>query len=131
MNELEFLRNRVAELEEVVGLTADLPRSLIPRAMAGTRAGAPGALRFIGILLARPFGHREGIYTALYGGRPEADQPIDKILDVTVCYARKILADHDIQIQTIRGEGWRLTDANKAKLRTVIERLNNEQKQAA
>lgn len=131
MSELERLRDRVAELEEALGLTADLPRGLIPREIVGTRQGALGALRFIGVLLTRPFGSREAIYSAFYGDRPEVRQPCLKVLDVYASCARKILSAHGIELQTIRGEGWRLDAANKAKLRAVITQLNNERQQAA
>jgi hypothetical protein len=68
---------------------------------------------------------------AFYGDRSEHDQPTTKVLDVVASCARKILSEHGIEFQTIRGEGWRIDPANKAKLRAVIERLNNEQQAAA
>lgn len=136
MSELDRLRDRVAELEDAMGLTAELPRELVPRALVspelkGGRYDNPGTLRFINILLVRPFGDREAIFAALYGHRHEDEQPNIKILDIYKCAAHKVLKAHGVEIETIWGRGWRIDPANKAKLRTVIEKLNHEQQQAA
>ncbi len=88
MSEVQRLRDRVAELEDAMGLTAEIPRDLVPRAIA--RHG-PKVRRLIGILLIRPFGDRDAIYNAIYGMQAECDLPCAKIMDVLICQARKAL----------------------------------------
>ena len=65
MSELERLQNRVCELEELLGL--HLERRL------------PGfsdlAWQLLGLLLKHRIVPREFAHRALYGGRPEVDQP--------------------------------------------------------
>ncbi len=107
-----------------MGLTAEIPRDLVPRAIA--RHG-PKVRRLIGILLIRPFGDRDAIYNAIYGMQAECDLPCAKIMDVLICQARKALKPHDIVIRTEYARGWWMDGANKAKLRSVIKRLDGEQ----
>lgn len=130
--EIERLRDRVAELEEALGLTAEIPRDIVPLEIRGVhRVGSPGIRRFIAMLLARPFGNREAIYNAFYGALPEVDQPGHRILDVYSSAARKVLKAHGIELQTIRHQGWFIDTADKTKLRATIARLNRDQQQAA
>lgn len=115
-----------------MGLTANLPRHLVPRELvrngfAKTRHDSPATLRFIGILLARPFGDREAVYSAIYGSRHEDEQPAIKILDIYASSARKVLKSIGVEMETIWGRGWRIDPANKAKLRAIIDQINSEQ----
>lgn len=113
-SEIERLRDRVSELEDAMGLTAKLPRRLLSEPMID---------RFIGILLARPFGDRDAIYSTLYGGRPESDQPDIKILDIYASRSRKILRRWDIEVKTLYGRGWWIDSSNKTKLRALIKTM--------
>lgn len=131
MSELERLRDRVAELEDAMGLTAGIPRDLIPRELvASSRVGSPETLKFIGIVLARPFAHRESVYASMFGGRPECDQPGIRILHVYAWRSRQILSAYGVALKNIRGKGWVLSPADKAKLRGVIAQINGERQAA-
>lgn len=68
------------------------------------------------VIEARPFVTREIIYQSLYW-EFEGDGPEMKILDVFVCKLRKKLRVNGIEIMTLWGQGWRMTDENKRKLR--------------
>jgi hypothetical protein len=125
MSELDRLRARVAELEDALGLTAEIPRSLLdPLRYVGTSHPWRKAIETIGVLLARPFVSRDVLFTVLYGERPECDQPGVKAVDMALTYARKSLATYGIKVVNVFGEGWYISDPDKAKLRAVIDGLN-------
>ena len=114
MSELERLRDRVDELEELLGVRGTIPRKMF-------RSCPLAAEQLIGMLLARPSITREAAYTALYGGRPEADQPMEKIIGTRMCQARKALTPHGIAVKTVWGSGYYMTGENKAKLRALLD----------
>lgn len=118
MNELQQLRDRVAELEDILGLTAQFPRELIP--VRHYRRGVAGPL--LGLLLARPFVSADVAYDTLYGGRPEADQPKsgNNCVSVMIYHLRQTLAPHGITVRNLWGQGYYLDDADKEKLRALI-----------
>jgi hypothetical protein len=127
LNETDRLRERVAELEDALGLTAEIPAELVPRSICeGTSFGRPKVLEVIGVLLTRPFAHSAALFDALYGTRPECDQPQPQILSVYVCRVRASLRRHGIELKTRRGAGWYLTEDDKTKLRAVIAQLNDQ-----
>lgn len=129
MSELEHLRDRVAELEHAMGLTAEFPDAVIPREFFTLNIhGIPKMREFLSIVFARPFASREAMYIAMYGSRPEADQPSMKILDVFACRVRQTLKSHGLEMQTTWGTrdstgGYSMTDENKAKLRAIISEI--------
>lgn len=116
MSELQQLRDRVCELEELLGLTAEFPRHLLPRGTFRLNICEP----LLGLLLARPFVSQQAAYDACYGGRPECDQPDIKQIQVAICYLRKGLASKGIEVSLDRGQGYYMTDENKSKLRALI-----------
>lgn len=124
MSELERLRDRVAELEDATGLTAKVPRHLIPRDLiSGARVASPMVCRVIGILLTRDFGDRDALFSTLYGAKHEDEQPDIKCLDIHVSQARRGLRSLGVEIKTLYGRGWYMDEANKTKLRALIKTM--------
>jgi DNA-binding response OmpR family regulator len=117
MSEIQALRDRIEQLEGVLG---------VDRSTAGRIRDALGVeplhAQILGMLISRDFVTRDGLYTVLYQGRPECEWPEDKILDVQICKLRAHLKrrDIDLPIQTKWGEGWSMTREAKAWLRAII-----------
>jgi len=111
MTELERLRDRVEELEELIGLTIDLPFYRL--------ALSPTQARLLGLLLKRDFVTRDFAFVAMYGGRPEADQPDIKCIDIYIHFLRKKLDQYGISIRT-RG-GYFMEPADKKRLYEVLQ----------
>jgi two-component system cell cycle response regulator CtrA len=110
--ELQRLHDRIEELETLLG---------VDRSTTGRIRDAfgiePRHVQIVGMLLARDFVQRDGLYTVLYGGLPEKDWPDDKILDAQICKLRPRLEPFGIEIKTKWGEGWFMSKADKAKVR--------------
>jgi len=118
MDELQRLRDRVEELERLVGLDRDLAMR-IRHAWRVT----PEESRVLAILVKRAFATHDTIYTILYGARPECDQPEMKIVDVMICKVRKSLRQNGIRarIRTKWGDGYYMTRADKGDLMAALE----------
>ncbi|WP_163150443.1 helix-turn-helix domain-containing protein [Bradyrhizobium uaiense] len=84
----------------------------------------PMLAQVLGMLLAREFVTRDGLYTVLYEDRPECEWPDEKILDVQICKLRAQLKKrgHKISIVTKFGEGWSIPAVDKMKIRAAITR---------
>jgi hypothetical protein len=126
MSELERLRDRVEELEEALGLTAEMPNGFL-RAISKWHRSGPMSQKCLGLLLTRTFCDRAALYAVLYGARPECDQPDSRIIDVYILSVRRALADHGIKLHTVYGRGWYLDDADKYKLREMMARAKGSQ----
>ena len=113
---MERLRDRVAQLEQVLG---------IDRSLGGKMRDAfglePAFVPILGMIYKREFVTRGGLYTVVYGGRPECEWPDERILDVQICKLRKVLKKFGITIKTKWGEGWYMTRANKANVRAALD----------
>lgn len=114
---LQKLSDRVAELEDVLGLTARFPRDLFAKNTFRLRSCEP----LLGLLMARPFVPHQAAYDALWGAKNEIDQPDPKALMATVCWLRKGLAPHGIKITNVFGSGYYIDDASKVRLRAVLD----------
>lgn len=116
MSEVERLRQRVTLLEGVIGFSKG--------AVADIRRGFPSlepmTAEMLAMLLKREFVSRSGLYTVLYGARPDADMPNDRVMDIQMMRLRRHLEPHGITIETIDGDGWFMSKADKAKLRAVL-----------
>lgn len=105
------LRDRIAELEELLGLTAAMPAMI-----ALTKHEA----MLLGIVLKREFVSKTAAMMALYGRLDET--PDTKIVDVFLSHLRKKLNAHGIKIETKWGEGIFMDAANKALVRALMQK---------
>lgn len=119
MTETQRLRDRIEELERVLGVDRSLTSKL--RDVFGLE---PGLSPILGMLMQRIFVSHSSLYTVLYANRPECDWPEPKILDVQICKLRRKLKKIGASIDTRWGEGWMMTAANKAKVRDAIGRAD-------
>lgn len=115
-NELHLLRERVAELEELLGMgevsnwqIAALGFTRIEAAVLGTILNRKGVAR------------KSFIYAAVYGSTLECDQPEEKIVDVWISKIRAKLRRLGIEIMTVRSHGWVMPDEHKVKLRDLLQ----------
>lgn len=125
-NELYRLRYRVQELEELLGLVKD--DTVDPFHALNI---SPTCRHILNVIATLDLARKDRIYTLIYGGRPECDQPADAVIDVYVVRIRKYLQGFDIAIDTQRGctgnnYGWFFTPENKEKLRALAVRLAGE-----
>lgn len=125
-NELYLLRDRVAELEELLGLGRNITPEIV-------RLGfSPSEAAVLGVLLQRNgFARPEFIWSALYGSTRDCDQPDIKIIDVWLSKIRKKLRESGaaISIETVLHHGWQLTEKSKTELRHAMKagQLSNTQ----
>lgn len=120
-NELQRLRDRVEELEELLGVHGeDKIDPLVSLALT------PMERRVLGVIYRWELVRRPKLYTLLYGARPECDQPAIKLLDVWVSKVRRYLTPFGIMIDHQDGAGWFMTEENKAKLAALAVRLRTE-----
>jgi hypothetical protein len=106
MSELQRLRDRVEELEALLGLTEDIPDEIVPAELAirSNHNGyfGPKVKAIIGMLLARP-----------------------RNIPVLLSRSRKIMRAHGVEITTMWGKGWYLDGPNKQKLAAIVCRLRS------
>lgn len=127
MTIIERLRDRIEELETVLGIGRD-DVEVYRRAFGLTRDQA----KILGLIAKRNVTvTRAAIHTVLYGTRPDCDQPEDlKIIDVHVCKLRKPLRDAGVEIKSDWGTGYYMMQADKAKMRAFLA-ANSDQAPAA
>lgn len=104
--ENEELRERVRELEDVLGMSIEVP---IEWGLTASEA------RLIGMLLKREIVTKAGAHACLYEARLEgAVDP--KIIDVFICKARKKLKAFGIEIRTVWGKGYLIDPETRARI---------------
>lgn len=85
------------------------------------------------MLLTRNMVTRDSAYTVMFGERKDAPDP--KIFDVFLCKVRPKLKYRGVDIETIWGRGWSMTQENKDRLRALLPRRDkavpSEHSQAA
>ncbi len=100
-SELELAKERIRQLEEAFGMTIDAPLML---RLTGSEA------RVLGVLLTRDMVHKPQIMAALYNERIHDDEiPETKIVDVFVCKMRKKLKRFGVDVETVWGQGYKLS----------------------
>ena len=104
--ENEELRERIVQLEELLGFRTLLP---IEWRLTGKEAG------LVGFLLTRPLASKADLMSALYSLRPD-EPPHEKIVDVFVCKVRKKLRPFGVEILTVWGQGYRIDKATRERL---------------
>jgi two-component system cell cycle response regulator CtrA len=112
-DEIADLKERVARLEEALGMTHDVPLGL---------ALTPAEARVLGILMKRDVAKKDMIMIALYDGRhAEKDIPEPKIVDVFVCKMRAKLKRYGLEIKTVWGIGYSMTNGSKDMVREMLK----------
>ena len=110
------LQDRVQELEGLLGVGNDV----VSRLMTVLDA-TPQQCEMVGFMLRRAVATRSGMFIALFGARPECDQPDMKLIDVQMVRVRGALLALGIEVQTAWGSGgWYLSAADKATLRRLM-----------
>jgi two-component system cell cycle response regulator CtrA len=105
------LRDRVMELEDVLGFSIEMPIYL---GLSSAEA------RVFGALMKRPTWTKDQLMAALYSHRPE-DPPEMKIVDVFICKLRKKLKPIGVEIETLWGQGYRLSPAMRDRAMAIIK----------
>jgi two-component system cell cycle response regulator CtrA len=110
--ENELLRERVAQLEAMLGLRFDAPVEFDL---------TPKESKIFGMLMKRELATKETLMQVLYADQVE--EPEMKIVDVFVHKIRKKLERFGIPIETKWGLGWYMTADAKATARDVLSRM--------
>lgn len=112
-DQLDQAHERIAQLEEMLGLDTEFPLSL---------ALTPTEAQLLGLLLRRPIVSVEMFDTVLYGGRPDILKSDPRTnMAVYVHRLRQKLKPHGIPIVNVWSRGHRLTDDGRRKLKEIIE----------
>lgn len=116
MTETEQLRNRLEELQGLLGVGNDDVSRLLTVLDA-----TPQQCEMVGFMLRRAVATRTALHTVLFGCRPDCDQPEMKLIDVQMVKVRAALKKLGIDVRTEWGSGgWAITNADKAKLRRLM-----------
>jgi len=110
--ENEMLRARIEQLEEAIGM-----RDLAPVCFGLTGSEA----RVLGVLMRREMATKEMVMLGLYSRRPDEDAEIG-IVAVFICHIRKKIEKFGVKIETVWGQGYRLSPATKALVRSLMQR---------
>ncbi|TAL43815.1 MAG: winged helix family transcriptional regulator [Salinibacterium sp.] len=109
--ENEMLRVRIEELEDALGMRAPAPLCFDLSAYEA---------RVFGMLMRREMVAKETVMLGLYGGRPDEGPEIE-IVAVFICHLRKKIEKFGVRIDTVRGQGYRLSPDMKAAVRTIMQ----------
>ncbi|SDC08087.1 two-component system, cell cycle response regulator CtrA [Bradyrhizobium brasilense] len=111
--ENDALRARIRDLEEQLGFTFECPPQF------GLTAHEA---KIFGLLMKKPLVTKEFAISALYFHKQ--DEAEIKIVDVFICKARKKLKPFNIEIETVWGQGYRLTAASRAIAEQLLAEAN-------
>lgn len=112
--QLQRAHDRIAELEEVIGMTSAV-------------RDAHMRYRLLALLVARPIVSNDAALIALYGNLPESEQPDgSKIIHVMICKLRKELKREGVEIFTRYGQGYFLNDTGKVYARRYLAGINKQ-----
>jgi two-component system cell cycle response regulator CtrA len=103
--ENETLRERVRQLELALYAGAQVPLDWGLTQQESIVVGA---------LLRTEMATKERLMTALYGGRIDEGAEV-KVIDVFVCKVRKKLRAFGLEIETVWGQGYRMSAAARAE----------------
>jgi len=117
MSEVQRLRDRVEQLEEMLGISPDTTLKI--RLKLGlTKCQA----KMLGILVKREIVSWDAMHFVLYGDRPEADQPWSEAnLRKHIVLLRRRLEGTGINVEAVYGQGWMLKSEHKAKVRELMQ----------
>lgn len=114
MTELEYLRDRVVQLEEALGVKVALPNELGLTPLEG---------RIVGALVKREIVNKDMLYAVLYADRLEHHQPDPKTIDVHMCKLRRKLKPKGIRIYCRYGVGYYMDKDDRQDLKSKLEEL--------
>jgi two-component system cell cycle response regulator CtrA len=107
--EIETLRERIRQLEQIL-----VPDDAVTHVEWGLTASEA---KVFAHLTTRDICTKQSIMYALYTGRIDED-PEPKIVDVFICKIRKKVEKYGVQIETVWGQGYSLT--NRADYRSKV-----------
>ncbi len=116
-NENEELRERIIQLEEMLGYSIVVPVEL---GLTASEAKVLGYLNKV------EYASKEGILNALYGDRPN-DIPELKIVDVFICKIRGKIRQFGIKIETVWGRGYRLPPQSKSVMLKILKKGSSDE----
>ncbi len=102
--EVETLRDRIEELESLIGITQKLPDLGLSRT----------EMKVLGVIVSRKIASQETIHGAVYGGM--SDRQV-KTIDIHVCNIRRKLAPRGYEIKTSWGNGFYMEAPARAALK--------------
>lgn len=108
---LAAAQDRIAALEAEIGVNV-----VNPVLIGLSRAEA----NVFGVILRCPVASYSLLMEAVYGGRPDCDQPASNVLHVLVGKMRPKLQKLGIEIETVWGTGYRMSPESKAKAEVLI-----------
>lgn len=113
--ENDTLRAHVAELEKLaLGTGSDLIRAEIAVGLTGSERTV------LGVLMQRERVTKGQVMSALYRDM-HRDEAEPKIVDVFICKLRRKLKPHDIEITTLRGQGYFISPDNKKRVKGEMD----------
>jgi DNA-binding winged helix-turn-helix (wHTH) protein len=117
MSELQRLRDRVQQLEDIIGLNPD-DVGLIAYVFHLPRKAA----EVLNVLTRRRgVVTKEVLFYLVYGGLAEADQPDpEKVLPAMIMMCRNALRGHRIKISTVYKIGWIMDEEDRRKCKSIL-----------
>lgn len=115
---IERLQSRIDALEAVIA--EKLPLSSQLRSALGIEPILADTLE---LLMRRETVMRSGLFVHLFGAERDGDQPANgqNGLDVITTKLRRALDPHGIGFEAVWGVGWRMSRADKAKLKALLD----------
>lgn len=114
--ENDILRERVRQLEKMLGISHDVP-------LLFALTGREGML--FNLLMSHPIVSKEAALDHMYFDRPN-DMPELKIIDVFICKIRKKLLPFGVAIDTVWGRGYSMSGASKALVKQYLAQYQSE-----
>lgn len=114
MSELQQLRDRIDELEYLLGITGVVPEYFALEM-------APARRTVLGLLIKRPLVTKEAIIIATRSGQAHKDDPNGALAICYVHHVRRFLQKrYSIKVHTAWGQGWFLDIADRKKLQQLF-----------
>lgn len=111
-SEIAELREQNATLEGMLGFRLEVP---LVYGLTNHEA------RLLGLLMKRDLVTKDMAHTGLYGLRTGGADVEIKIIDVFVCKMRRKLKPFGVEIETVWGQGYRMTAENKAVVNAMLD----------
>lgn len=108
--EIDELRERIRQLEDLLGMTFEAPLQF------GLTAKES---RILGFLMKVPMATKQALMSALYRDCIDAEPEI-KIVDVFICKLRAKLEPFGVRVETLWGRGYFLEDQAKTTIAAML-----------